>query len=464
MEFISDDFLLTNEKGKILYEKIRDLPIFDYHCHLSPKEIYEDRQFFNLTQLWLEADHYKWRIMRACGIEENLITGNADPYEKFLAFAKILPLFMGNPVYQWAHMELKKYFGISVPINSSTAPEIWKTTSAKMKDGSFSAVKLIERSHVKYIITTDDPVDTLYFHEKIREKKLPFTVLPCFRPDKAINIDNEGFCDFLKALSVSCGKVVNDFESLIEALRLRLDYFIKNGCVSADCSFANFSKGTGDIAEADAILKKKLGGIKLSVSEEDSYKFAITQKLMELFSKKNISLLIHTGVMRNCNSKLYRNCGADAGGDSIGNSIDIEAARALFDRVNDVCGLPNMTVFTLNSNSYYPIATLLGDFTPKIAGGLQLGAAWWFMDHRDGIREQLKILSCTSGLGLFNGMLTDSRSFVSYVRHDYFRRILCSLIGEWAEAGEIPDDMGYLSDFTAKICYSNAENYFRRSK
>ncbi len=456
-KFMAEDFLLTNDTAKSLYKEVKDLPIFDYHCHLSPKEIFEDRKFFNLCELWLEGDHYKWRVMRNAGVDEKYINGNAEPYEKFLAFASVMPRFIGNPVYHWAHLELKKYFGITMPINCDNAKEIWDKTSEMMAGGEFGARRLIEMSGVDTVITTDDPIDSLEYHEKLID--LTFKVLPCFRPDKVLGIEKDAFAEYISSLSNIADTRISDIDTLLDALAKRLDYFIAHGAVVADCSFCDFPIADGQKDVANKALGKRLSGEEISSKESDEYVFCVLRGLCRLFADRGIVLQLHTGVIRNCNSVRFAKLGADCGIDSVANAINVDGMVKLFDRVERDGGMPKTIVYTLNPAAYYPIATALGDFAGETAGKMQLGAAWWFMDHRDGIREQLKIFADTAGLGYFNGMLTDSRSFVSYARHDYFRRVLCSVLGEWAENGEYPCDNS-LVEIAKDICYYNAKRFF----
>ena len=461
-KFMSDDYLITNNTAKKIYKRIKDLPIFDYHCHLSPEEILEDKTFYNLTELWLLGDHYKWRVMRNYGVEERLVTGDAPAYDKFFAFASALPSFIGNPVYHWAHLELKQYFGITTPLSAKTAKDIWDKTVKMMADGSFSARKLIAGSNVDTVGTTDDPTSPLKAHEELAKAGLPFTVVPSFRPDNAINIEKPVFAQYIKKLAAASGFKTETFDGLVSALKNRLDYFVDHGCVATDVSFTDFPKGTGDEAKANKALQDVLAGKKIAKEEEDEFKYCILKRLGGLFAERNLVMQVHTGVLRNQNTSRFAAIGADCGIDSVGNALDIEAGGKLFDDIEKTYGLPKTIVYTLNPNSYYPLATMIGDFAGQIGGKLQLGAAWWFMDHRDGIREQLHIFADTAGLGLFNGMLTDSRSFVSYARHDYFRRIFCSVIGEWVEAGEYPDDLEELVTLAGNVAFYNAKKYFTR--
>lgn len=458
-QFMSDNYLLKGESAKKLYGYVKDLPIFDYHCHLSPKEIFENRKFFNLTELWLEADHYKWRVMRNFGIEESLITGNSNPFDKFYAFCTAIPSFIGNPVYHWAHLELQKYFGLNIPICKENAKNIWDTTSKIMADGSFSARNLIKVSNVDTVITTDDPIDDLSYHKKLEKEALPYSVLPCFRPDKAINIEKTEFAEYIIKLENVSNSNINNINDLENALEKRIIYFAKANSCAADISFSDFPYEVNR-ETAEKALVKRLNNESITEDEENAYKFEIIYFLAKLFNKYKFVMQIHTGVVRNQNTARFNTLGADCGIDSVANSPDIVNAGRLFDKIELNGGLPKTIIYTLNPTAYYPIATMLGDFAGSVKGKMQLGAAWWFADHRDGIKEQLKTFASISGLGLFNGMLTDSRSFVSYARHDYFRRILCSVIGKWVDEGEYPDDEKQLKKLLSDICYNNSKEFF----
>ncbi len=462
-DFFDDNFLLKGDVAVGLYREVRDLPIYDYHCHLSPEEIYLDRRFDDIGCLWLEADHYKWRLMRAAGVDEKYITSSDASYkEKFEQFARILPDFAGNPVYHWAHLELKRYFGITLPICEENAEEIWQRTSRAMADGAFSARRLIVSSGVKTVITTDDPTSDLKYHKLLRAEEDRFEVLPCLRCDNVVNIERSGSAGYLRTLGKTAAVEIKDFSSLKKALETRVDYFVANGCTAADVSFEDFPRGKFDEKAADRCLHAVLGGEKPSAEALADYKFCVLVALASMFEKRDMVMQMHVGVMRNVNTGRYLSVGADCGGDSLANAVDVRAASALLDNIA-LGGMPKTVIYTLNPNSYYPLATLLGDFWGGGRGRLQLGAAWWFMDNRDGIREQLRIFANTGGLGLFNGMLTDSRSFVSYARHDYFRRILCSLVGEWIEDGEYPND-AHTVEMLKNICYFNARGFFGGKK
>ena len=446
-----------------LYEEVKDLPIFDYHCHLSPKEIYEDRRFENIGELWLEADHYKWRIMREAGVDEKYITGDAPYKEKFFKLAEILYNFAGNPVYHWIHLELKKYFGITKPLSADTAREIWEDTLRQMSEGKFSARALIKASNVHTVITTDDPTSTLEYHNLLAREEEGFRVLPAFRADRALGIEKSDFAAYMRELEKACGKEIGSFDALALALNERLDFFESMGCPAMDVSFENFPIESGDVKIADVAFKKARAGERLTDGEIGHFKAALLKALAAQMKKRNMVMQLHTGVVRNVNGKAFRALGADSGIDSIGAEADIAAAGRLFDAINSESGLPKTIVYTLNRGSYYPLATMLGDFAGGSRGRTQLGAAWWFMDSADGIREQLRIFANTLGLGTFNGMLTDSRSFTSYARHDYFRRILCSVVGKWIDRGEYPG--GNLAVKLVKnICFYNAKDFFGGDK
>lgn len=461
-KFSDENFMLSGEAAHELYEGVKDLPIFDYHCHLSPKEIYEDRRFENLGELWLEADHYKWRLMRQAGIDEKYITGDASFEEKFFAFANAMPLFAGNPVYHWVHLELKKYFGITDALCADTARGIWEETSRQMSGEGFSARTLIKRSGVETVVTTDDPTSDLEFHKLLRGAE-SFSVLPCFRADRVLGIEKGDFDAYICELERVCGKKADSFDALADALRERLDFFETAGCPAMDVSFENFPAESGDVKLADAAFKKARAGETITESEAGHFKAALLKMLAVEMNRRDMVIQLHTGVIRNVNGVAFGAIGADSGIDSIGAQADISAAGRLLDAINREGGLPKTIVYTLNRGSYYPLATLLGDFAGRTRGRVQLGAAWWFMDNADGIREQLKIFANTLAIGTFNGMLTDSRSFTSYARHDYFRRILCSVVGGWIDNGEYPSgDMA--KELVKDVCYFNAKNFFGGDK
>ena len=458
--FFDDKVFLENNKAVALYEFAKALPIFDYHCHLSPQDILGDKTFSNLTELWLEGDHYKWRVMRAYGVDEKFVTGDGSAKDKFLHFCEALPHFVGNPVYHWAHLELKNYFGLTLPICPKNAEEIWSRTLEKMADGSFSAKKLIVRSNVECVVTTDDPADDLHFHKALCEEGNPFTVLPCFRADRLLNVEKPDYAEYIKTFGKSAGVVINNFNDLLKAVAIRLDFFKANGANSVDVGMENFPQGEGDYDTANDVFNAVLDDEYVMPDMADEFKFLLLAEIAGMLRERDMVMQLHVGVIRNNNTVLFEKCGVDCGGDSVANVLDVNNARDLFDFIEQGGGLPKCIVYSLNPTAYYPLSTLLGDFQGGQRGKMQLGAAWWFADHRDGIKEQMRLLASTGGLGLFNGMLTDSRSFTSYARHDYFRRIFCSLVGEWVESGEYPDDEETLKTLVKNVCIDNAKKYF----
>lgn len=460
--FMGDDFLLKNKTGRELYNAYaKELPIYDYHCHLVAKEIAENKAFYDVGEILLKGDHYKWRIMRACGIDEDLITGNASWKDKFYAYAKALSSAIGNPLYHWTHMELKKYFGIDKPLNEKTAPEIYEAANKKMADGSFTARNLIKISNVYLIATTDDPADDLKWHKKIVNlKDFETKVVPTFRPDFVCSPLKEGFLDYIKLLGETEKQEIISFEVLLTVLEKRLDYFESMGCKIADHGIKNIPDEHGSYEEAKQIFEKTISEFSISEIEAEKYLFYMLTYFAGEYVKRDFTMQIHMSVIRNQNSKVYKMLGADNGIDSSGDVASAISLGRIFNQMETTTGTPKTILYSLNPTSSYVLSTMLGNFAGGISGKMQLGAAWWFCDHRDGILEQLKTLANTGVLGNFVGMLTDSRSFISYVRHDYFRRIFCSLIGEWAEEGEIPLDEEYLSEVVKQVCFYNAKQYF----
>lgn len=461
--FIKDDFMLNNPTAAVLYHSFAEqMPIFDYHCHLNPQDILENRQFGDLAELWLAGDHYKWRLMRANGLDEKYITGDADNYQKFLMWAQTVPKCIGNPIYHWTHLELKRYFGIDELLTPESAPAIWKACNEKLAQKDFYTRGLIERFNVKTICTTDDPADSLSAHKALKEdKSFDVKVLPTFRPDKAIHIENDGFIDWISKLASTSNTVIDCFDSLKVALEKRAEYFKSIGCKVADHSFGSPDFIVGTECEAEAAFAKTLEGKSLTLREIGVYQKQLTLFLGRLYNKYGFVMQLHFGVIRNINSRMYNLKGADIGCDSVGTGISADSLAALLDALEITGELPKTVVYSLDENDNAKIASVIGCFqNGYCAGKIQLGAAWWFNDHRDGMLSQMKILGDIGLLSSFIGMLTDSRSFLSYTRHEYFRRILCSLIGEWAENGEIPMNFELLGNLIKDICYNNAVSYF----
>ncbi|MEI0525750.1 glucuronate isomerase [Brachyspira murdochii] len=463
--FMDKDFLLYNDTAKILFHDYASkCPIFDYHCHLSPKEIAENKKFNNITEIWLYGDHYKWRMMRANGIDEKFITGDAEDYDKFIAWVKTVPNLIGNPLYHWSHLELQRYFDIYEIINENNADIIWKKANEKLQN--MTVKDILKKFKVHTIGTTDDPIDDLEYHKLIREGKaqigkIDTNVVPSFRPDKAINIEMPDFSEYIKKLEKASSVNIKDIKSLVEALYNRINYFKTLGCVSSDCSLSLVPFNLDDENNIDTIFKKAMNKEKLSLEEIEKYKTYILIKLTQKYKEAKLVMQIHISAMRNNNEVMFKKLGADTGYDSVGDSNIIEKLSSLLKTANNNGGLPKIIFYSLNNKDYYPLSTLMGCFQDEgIKGKMQLGSAWWFLDNKDGMEEQLKVLANSGSLALFVGMLTDSRSFLSYSRHEYFRRILCNLIGKWAEDGEVPNDIKYLGTIIENICFNNSNIYF----
>lgn len=461
-KFMDEDFLLTTETAKNLYHNYAEkLPIIDYHCHLSPQEIYEDVRYENITQVWLGADHYKWRQMRSNGVEEKYITGGASDREKFQKWAETLEKAIGNPLYHWSHLELKKYFGYEGHLCGDTAQEVWDLTSEKLKQENMSARGLILQSNVDTICTTDDPIDSLEWHRKIKEDGFEVKVLPAWRPDKAMNIEKADFAQYITKLARVSGVEIKDFDSLIEALKNRMDFFAENGCTVSDHGLEYVMYESYEPAEVNEIVKTRLSDGVLTKTEERKYKTAFMTALGREYAKKNWVMQLHYGVQRDLNKKVFNALGPDAGIDAINTySSSIEMGQYLNALAIDD-SLPKTIIYSLNPADNAAIGTVIGCFQDSSAvGKIQHGAAWWFNDHKTGMMEQMTSLANLGLLGNFVGMLTDSRSFLSYTRHEYFRRIMCELIGGWVENGEYPDDEKALKQIVEGISYYNCKNYF----
>ncbi|MBQ7563158.1 MAG: glucuronate isomerase [Lachnospiraceae bacterium] len=472
--FMDQDFLLKTETAKRLFHEYSEkLPLIDYHCHISPKEIYENRRYKNIAEVWLGGrnddgtyfgDHYKWRVMRSNGVPEESVTGGEDPYKKFLAFAEALEMAIGNPMYHWCHLELKKYFGITTPLTTSTAKEIWDRTSEMLQNDEKLTVRgIIEQSSVKYIGTTDDPVDDLSWHEKIKaDDSIKFMVCPSFRPDKAININKAGFTDYIGKLAKSVGKEsLDSVKEILAALDERVDYFKAHGCRATDhgIDYVPFVKGTEE--EVEAIYQKALKGEALTKEEIDKYQTAVLLHLGRKYAKENFVMEIHYSCTRNVNERMFKLEGSDTGFDMIAKSSCGDELAMFLSELDKTNELPKTIIFSLDHNDFNLIGTCMGAFqSEEIPSKIQMGAAWWFLDTKDGMEEQMRSLGNLGLLGNFVGMLTDSRSFLSYTRHDYFRRIMCNLIGKWVEDGEYPDNEESLKKIVEGISYYNAERYF----
>ena len=461
-KFLSDDFLLSTEVAKELYFTYAEkAPIIDYHCHISPKEIYEDKRFENITEVWLAGDHYKWRLMRSNGVDEYYITGDAPAYEKFLKFAEMLPRAIGNPMYHWCHLELKNYFGYTGVLNADTAKEVWELAERKLKENGMSVRGLIRQSNVAFIGTTDDPVDSLKYHELIAEDESFQTVVaPSFRPDKALNIDKAGFSDYIALLSEVSGIAITDTASLKNALGTRIEYFAQHGCRASDHGLDRVVYAEASEDALNATLKKGLSGESVSESEAEAFKCDLLLFCAREYARRGWVMQLHYNCMRNPNTRMLKRLGPDTGFDCIAPNDGAFKLARLLDCLYSEDSLPKTVIYSLDAGDNASIDTILGAFQgTEVAGKIQHGRAWWFNDTKDGMREQMKSLASLSLLGNFIGMLTDSRSFLSYARHEYFRRILCDLIGKWVENGEYPYDKGALGEIVSGISYGNARRY-----
>ncbi len=453
MCIINDSFMLKNNTAKQIYnDYAKNLPIIDYHCHLSPKMIAENYRFTNAYDLFLGGDHYKWRQMRSNGIDEEYITGKADEFEKWMAFARTFPLLIGNPIYHWTSLELKRYFNIDIPLCQNNAKEIWDICNELLKKDEYSAQALIKRSNVEIICTTDDPADDLKYHIQLKNNNFSATVLPTFRPDKAVNIEKEDFIEYLSQ------NKIGSYDELIAWIKDRIAYFHANGCRLSDHALEYVPFETGD---ARIIFEKKLSQYSLTEKEINIFKTELLSVCANEYSKLDWTMQLHIGALRNNNSKMFAKLGPDTGFDSINDLCIAEKLSAFMNHLETNDSLPKTILYTLNPKDNYVLGTMLGNFQKApYPGKIQFGSGWWFNDNRDGMEEQMKALANLGCLGNFVGMLTDSRSFVSYPRHEYFRRILCNLIGKWVEEGEYPKDDASIKLIIEKICYKNAKSYF----
>lgn len=465
-KFMGDDFLLSTPTAQKLYDEYaKNLPIIDYHCHINPREIAENISFSNITEAWLYGDHYKWRAVRACGFGEKYVTGGADDLDRFRAWAATMPSLIGNPLYHWTHLELKKYFGITEPLSEKSCDEIWEKCNSVITGGRFSVRDIIEMSGVEAICTTDDPADDLRWHRQIREDaSFKTRVLPAFRPDKGVNIELDGFADYIKnTLSPAAEIEISDLNSLLAAYIRRIEFFVENGCLTSDHGMGYIPYSKADSGEVDAILKKALSGEQLTAEECDKYKTYMLVFFAKEFSKRGIVMQIHYGVIRNNNTNAFEKLGADTGFDTIAGYECTTNALKLLDEFDKNGILPKMVIYSLNPADNTALDALCGCFCGNedgVKSKIQHGAAWWFNDHLEGMREQLKSYAATGVLANFIGMLTDSRSFLSYTRHDYFRRLLCDYVGGMIERGEYPCDIEAAGKIVSNISYNNTKEFF----
>ena len=461
-KFMDADFLLSTDTAKKLFTEANDEPIFDWHCHLSPKEIYENKTPRDIAELWLSGDHYKWRGMRGVGIDEEFITGSKSPYEKFKAWASAMPNFIGNPLYHWTHLELQRYFGIYETLNEKTADEIWEKANKMISLGGFTPRELIEKSNVYCVCTTDDPADTLEYHALLKEDtSFKCKVLPAFRPDKALAIEAPAYLPWLQSLRKVSEKEILTYKELKEVLLERIELFAKMGCRATDHAFTPVPYVRMDDTEIEKVFSKALNGEEITAYEAEGYKTELFRFLAKEYYKRGWGMEIHIGPMRNNNRRMFEKLGPDAGFDSIADCEIAHNLSRLLDSLDSENSLPKTVLFTLNPKDNYVLGTMLGNFqSSEAASKIQFGTAWWFNDNIDGMREQIKALGNLGVLSKFIGMVTDSRSFLSYPRHEYFRRIVCEFIGNLVENGEYPDDMEFLGNAVRDIAFRNAKTYF----
>jgi glucuronate isomerase len=463
-QFLDDNFILQTETAQILYHgHVKNLPVIDYHCHLDPKLIAEDYRFDNLGELWLANDHYKWRAMRTNGIDEHYITGKASYWEKFDKWAETVPYTMRNPLYHWTHLELKAVFGITKLLKPDTAKEIYDECSAKLRTPAFSARKLMERFNVEVVCTTDDPIDSLEHHTALKNESFRIKILPTWRPDKAMAVESPAdFRAYVEKLSEVSGVAISNFSDLIEALRKRHDFFASTDCKLSDHGFEEFYAEDFTQSEIDAIFNKVYGGQSLAPAEIAKYKSAVLYEGAIMDWEKGWTQQFHYGVIRNNNTRLFREAGPDTGCDSISDPAVAKSMIKFFDRLEVDDKLTKTIVYNLNPRDNELVVTALGNFqNGPVAGKMQFGSGWWFLDQKSGMEAQMNALSNLGLLSRFVGMLTDSRSFVSYTRHEYFRRILCNLLGNDVEQGLLPkEELPFIARLVENVSYYNARNFF----
>lgn len=461
--FLDENFLLSNQTAERLYhDYAKVMPIIDYHCHLSPQEIYENKTYRNITEVWLGGDHYKWRAMRSNGVPESHVTGDAPDYEKFLAYAKTCSIAIGNPLYHWSHLELQRFFGIYDLLNEKNAPAIWEKVNAQLTGEGFGARDLIVKSNVKVVCTTDDPIDSLEYHLKLKEDPtFPVAILPSFRPDKGLEINRATFLPWISKLAEVSGIAIHTYDDLLNALESRVEFFNEVGCLVSDHALDFVPYAETSREEAGYVFAKALQGNAVSLEDELKYKTYTLAFLGKLYAEKGWAMQYHINAGRNNNTVMFNKLGPDTGYDSINDSNISFALGKLLDTIAQGGELPKTILYSLHPKDNPVIGTIIGAFQGGgTAGKIQMGSAWWFLDTKEGMIAQMKSLADLGLLSRFVGMLTDSRSFLSYTRHEYFRRILCNLLGEWVENGEFPNDLELLGGIVQDICFNNAKNYF----
>ena len=462
-KFLDENFLLQSETARQLYHGFaKEMPIIDYHNHLIPEQIANDINFENLTQVWLYGDHYKWRAMRSNGINEKYCTGDATDYEKFEQWAATVPYTLRNPLYHWTHLELQRYFDVDKILSPETAREIYDLCSAKLKTPEYSVRNLLRKMNVKVLCTTDDPTDSLEHHQKIKADGFEIKVLPAFRPDKAMNVDDvASFNAYVNKLQEVSNILIANWDDYLQALKSRHDFFAENGCCVSDHGLEQLYAVDYQESEIKNIFRKLTAGEIISQPENIKFKSAMLVKFAEWDHEKNWVQQYHLGALRNNNARMLKTLGADTGWDSIGDFSQAKQLSKFLDRLDSTNQLAKTILYNLNPADNELMATMIGNFNDgSVAGKIQFGSSWWFMDQKDGMIQQINALSNMGLLTRFVGMLTDSRSFMSYPRHEYFRRILCNLLGEEIEKGELPNDMVWTGKVIQDICYNNAKGYF----
>ncbi len=463
-DFMDENFLLQTKTARILYhEYASDMPVYDYHCHIPAKEIAENRRFDNLTEIWLNGDHYKWRALRSNGVDERFITGDASDWEKFEKWAETVPYTLRNPLYHWTHLELKKPFGVMKLLDQTTAREIWDTCNDKLRSEDFSCRGIINKANVHTICTTDDPVDSLEYHRMIKSGDFKVKVYPAWRPDKAMNIENaDVFNKYLDQLESVSGITVENFISFLDAIEKRHLFFHENGCRLSDHGIVTMYAEPYTLEEIKSIFSKVRSGRMPTAEDILKFKSAMLYEFAVLDHKRGWTQQFHIGPIRNNNTRMFEKIGPDTGFDSIGDEPVAESMSKFFNRLDYEGKLTRTVIYNINPRDNYLMATMIGNFQDHSEPGkMQWGSAWWFADQKDGMTEQINILSNLGLLSRFVGMLTDSRSFLSYSRHEYFRRILCNLIGNDVENGEIPNDLKLLGKMVQDISFNNAKRYFK---
>lgn len=460
--FLDDDFLLTTPTARRLYQVARSMPILDYHCHLDPKEIAQDRRFENITQVWLGGDHYKWRLMRANGVDEAYITGDAPDREKFQKWAETLELAIGNPLYHWSHLELRRYFGYEGVLNGDTAQEVWELCNQKLQEPGMSARSLIANSGVTLVCTTDDPADSLEWHQQLaQDSSFPVKVLPAWRPDAAMGLERPEYLDYLQRLGQAAGVEIRTYGDLKKALLSRMAFFDKMGCRASDHALTVAVCQPASEEELERVFQKRLEGEPLTQEELAAFQTGFLRFVAGEYKRLGWVMQLHYGCRRNNNTRMFHKLGRDTGYDAVLQGTPSLEVAAFLNLLASQDALPRMVLYSLNPNDDEGLNSVIGCFqdgTPL--GRIQQGSAWWFNDHKAGMVKQLTAFANGGLLGNFIGMLTDSRSFLSYPRHEYFRRILCELLGAWVENGEYPADWKVLEKMVRGVCYNNAVEFF----